>query len=424
MNNHNSSTLQLTEDLVKIKSPNAFHTYRADDGSYAGIGCENEIQIFLENFLIQNGFRVVRQVVEMQRRIMVQGEMVEIPARFNLLAEKGEGAEAVLFFGHTDTVDVKLGWQSDPFQLTQREGEPDWKYYGLGANDMKGGIAAMLMGIVKAEIPKDLKIKVALLVDEEFWSYGANTMIKSDFLRDVKCAFVSEIADEVVNPGQIWIGLGRLGRTEFEIEIFGKSCHGADSAIANLSINAVHESVYLQNALLSRYLTKSVAYHDKNIEICSSQYISSIEGGKAVLSVPEYAKFTIDKSFIPGEIVDTQIKEIGDIIKELKDSSVLNSDTRIEIKERERPTPPCKPYAVKLESEVVKKLVLCLEELDIVPKFGIGRSVADENRVAEAGIPTLILSPNGQGSHTNEEWVDGRSLVQLEKIYKNLLEKW
>jgi acetylornithine deacetylase/succinyl-diaminopimelate desuccinylase-like protein len=222
----------------------------------------------------------------------------------------------------------------------------------------------------------------------------------------------------------MWIGVGRLGRTEFEIEVIGKSCHGADASISGLSINAVHEATILQNALLNEYLNKKCNYIDGPLEISSSQYISSSEGGRAILSVPEYAKFTIDKSFIPGEIAEDQIKEITDIIKELQSSGLLNKDTQIKISERERPTPPCKPYALKLESETVQKITSILERLNIEPRYGIGRSVADENKIAETGIPTLILSPNGQGSHTNEEWVDSRSLEQLELVYKNLVENW
>ncbi len=413
--------IEVAREMVEINSANPFLSYQADDGTYAGISCENEINTYIESLLIDLGFKVWRQEVEKERDILVKGEIVHIPNRFNVLAEKGDGEDSILFFGHTDTVDVKLGWPDSPFKITQRKGEPEWKLYGLGANDMKSGIAAMLLGIGRTEIPEGTKIKVAILVDEEYWSYGANTLVSSDFLSDVKLSYVSEISDELSEPGEIWVGIGRLGRTEFEVELFGKSCHGADAAQANLSINAVHEAARLQNYLLDDYLLKKVTYKDSSIEISSSQYISNIEGGRAILSVPEYARFVIDKALVPGEDSDGEIAELFSIIDKLKDDGILQKETRVEIKERQRPTPACKPFVNKLESRAVSRVQEVLSKLEIRPIFGIGRSVADENRIAELGIPTLLLCPNGAGSHTNEEWVDRRSLEQLEIIYSEIV---
>ena len=56
----------------------------------------------------------------------------------------------MLFFGHTDTVDVKQGWESDPFAVTERVVNGQTRWYGLGANDMKAGLAAILDAASKA----------------------------------------------------------------------------------------------------------------------------------------------------------------------------------------------------------------------------------------------------------------------------------
>ena len=60
------------------------------------------------------------------------------------------------FLGHTDTVEYIDGWDSDPFELTKKDG----KLYGLGVCDMKGGIAAMLDAVSEfKEENKDLNYK-------------------------------------------------------------------------------------------------------------------------------------------------------------------------------------------------------------------------------------------------------------------------
>jgi acetylornithine deacetylase/succinyl-diaminopimelate desuccinylase-like protein len=53
-------------------------------------------------------------------------------------------------------------------------------------------------------------------------------------------------------------------------------------------------------------------------------------------------------------------------------------------------------------------------------EYGIGMSVADENRIAAKGIPTLIIGPEGEGCHSPNEWVGVESLGKLEKIYTRI----
>ena len=50
---------------------------------------------------------------------------------------------ALGFLGHTDTVDITAGWETDPFTLTEKNGN----LYGLGSCDMKGGLAAVMAAV-------------------------------------------------------------------------------------------------------------------------------------------------------------------------------------------------------------------------------------------------------------------------------------
>ena len=54
------------------------------------------------------------------------------------------------FLGHTDTVEYTDGWNTDPFSLAEK----DDKLYGLGACDMKGGIAAIIDAVSKTNLSK------------------------------------------------------------------------------------------------------------------------------------------------------------------------------------------------------------------------------------------------------------------------------
>ena len=57
-------------------------------------------------------------------------------------------------------------------------------------------------------------------------------------------------------------------------------------------------------------------------------------------------------------------------------------------------------------------------------EYGIGFSVADENRLVKSGITTLVLGPRGSNSHSPQEWVDIKSVENLTKIYKSIGEKF
>jgi acetylornithine deacetylase/succinyl-diaminopimelate desuccinylase-like protein len=69
---------------------------------------------------------------------------------------------------------------------------------------------------------------------------------------------------------------------------------------------------------------------------------------------------------------------------------------------------------------MVKKVTEIVDRAAGSHEYGIGMSVADENRIAEKGIPTLIVGPEGDGCHSPNEWVGVESLRKLERIYTRI----
>ena len=80
------------------------------------------------------------------------------------------------FLGHTDTVEYIKEFKN-PFELTLKDGY----LYGLGACDMKGGIAAMLEAVSNIELNK-LKngMKLYFTYDEEIGFCGINELVKNN----------------------------------------------------------------------------------------------------------------------------------------------------------------------------------------------------------------------------------------------------
>src|SRR5258706_8148539 len=82
----------------------------------------------------------------------------------------------LMLCGHTDTVGVS--GMADPFTPVERNG----RLYGRGAQDMKGGVAAMMSAAATIAARGGLdagRLIVAAVVDEEHSSIGADALVKA-----------------------------------------------------------------------------------------------------------------------------------------------------------------------------------------------------------------------------------------------------
>ena len=155
--------IKLLKEIIAIDSTNPFKTV-IKDGKEIGIGNEGKIADYLEQKLIASGFKVSRQIVQEATNVNYKGNIIEIPERYNLLASKGAGNKSLLFYGHMDTVDVKEGWETNPFQAVEKTVDGKQIICGLGANDMKGGLATILAGVDSENI-NDYVLKIAFVCD-------------------------------------------------------------------------------------------------------------------------------------------------------------------------------------------------------------------------------------------------------------------
>ncbi|HWU25456.1 MAG TPA: acetylornithine deacetylase/succinyl-diaminopimelate desuccinylase family protein, partial [Rhizomicrobium sp.] len=175
--------------------------------------------------------------------------------RINVVARyEGTGpGPCVHFNGHLDVVQTGAGWTVDPFAGTVR----DNRVYGRGACDMKGGIAAAVVGaeaLIDSGIAFSGAIEISGTVDEESGGYGGVAYLAE------RGWFSKPRVDHVIIPEPLNVDrvcIGHRGVWWAEIETLGRIAHGSmpflgDSAIRHMAAVLEKFETELYPALAAR----------------------------------------------------------------------------------------------------------------------------------------------------------------------------
>ncbi|MFA7123684.1 MAG: M20/M25/M40 family metallo-hydrolase [Candidatus Delongbacteria bacterium] len=430
-----NEVLKLVKELIKIDSRNPFELSMNNGVHFQG-SRDVKINRFLESKLKEADFKVEKQFV-FEDKTGVK--------HYNLLAEKGKGKSSILFYGHSDTVSSEP-WLSLKTALTPREGTVEFQgkkrkaLFGLGSNDMKTGLAVMCLAF-KDTIPEGYKIKVAFGIDEEYYSAGANVLAQSSFMDDVKAIVVPEIGD---GPNRFYghetIGIGRLGRCEFGIDVYGTGGHGAISNDASFISAAVEASKFAVEFEKLRknykdifvFNTEKVPDAQASNKIEGSLFISKIDCGNESLSIPSSGRIVIDCTFTPNITIRKIRKKLRDFIDSLYESKILKPvivegvEKRMKLKLKKRPTPYSEAYLTPADHQFTVFVRKCVDGIGTFRNYNMGYSVADENvfKRYKPEIPVLVLGPVGWNSHRADEWAEIESIEKLFELYREIGKKF
>ena len=219
------------------------------------------------------------------------------------------------FIGHSDTVEYIDGWNSNPFTLTKVED----KLYGLGACDMKGGIAAFLSALSDIDIKK-LKygIKVIITYDEEIAFTGIKEVV-SDKIKLPEYVIVGEPTDNKAMTG--CKGLFAVKIFTNGIKVHSSTPHKGKSANSNM-IKLLNEldvfySENIKNELDEKY---EVPYTTMNIGL--------LNGGSAINSVSASCMSYIDFRTISNEHVELLKIKLDELCKKYDAKYEIDIDVK------------------------------------------------------------------------------------------------
>lgn len=317
----------------------------------------------------------------------------------------GTGPRMMLSF-HIDTFDAFEGWKTEPFKAVEEHG----RLIGLGAHDMKGGVACALAA-VEAIVKSGVKLGGDLIVsgtsDEEYWSRGVHELIKTGMLRDCRYCVVPEPAAHAT------IIIGQLGRHVFKLRFHGSSV----SAAYDEGVNAIVDAAKVV-AEFEKHKPDGFGYMPE-YEMRGSLCVTGFHSGGDKIYVPELAEVTIDRHILPGQGVEEAAQQMRQMIVD------AGIEGRYELTWDERPTPAPTSYITPPDSELVATAKRNLEaELGQEVKLALARSVADTNHIAvHGGVPTVIMGPSGGNTCEANEWVDTESLPQITRaLVKTVLD--
>jgi acetylornithine deacetylase len=369
-----SKTVELLKSLVRINSVNSTLV--------EGAPGEAEIAEHIASFMQDIGLQTKVEEVESGR-----------PNVVGVLKGVG-GGPTLLFNGHMDTVGIDY-MEIDPLDPIVKNG----KLYGRGANDMKGGLAAILAA-TKSLVDSGVEIKGDLIVagvcDEEYGSIGTERLMEKVRADAAVIGESTDLQILIAHKGFAWI----------DVETRGVTAHGSRPEIGVDAIAKMGKVLVEIERLQEEELPR------KRHELVGSPSIhaSTIQGGRELSTYPDLCKLQIERRLIPSEDA-----EVVDAEMEVLFASISESDPKFD--GSYRITFIRGPMEVSPDEEICR--VLNRSALDIIgkePSF-VGRSGwLDTEVIWNRGIPAVAFGPRGAGSHAAVEYVELDSVIDASEI--------
>jgi putative selenium metabolism hydrolase len=325
---------------------------------------------------------------------------------------EGVTEKRLLLDGHLDTVaPVQPGeWSEDPFSATIK----DNRIYGLGAADMKGSLAAMVVAV--AELPRMSFSGTAYV----------SASVGEEILEGAALASVVELTkpDYVVigEATDFRLGTAQRGRAGIIVDTYGVATHSSQPALGE---NAVYKMAEVIGSLRGLPLPSDGLLGDGIMELIDIQ--SSPFPSRSI--VPSRCRARYDRRLMRSETPESVIGGIQEhlagyegVETRLHEEAVF-CYTGNELKDLDfHPA-----WSVPDDSEIVPKCQAALDKIGLDPEpLAIQYCSNGSYSAGIAGIPTVIFGPPSIAqAHGVDEFIEiddlTRAVLCFQKISLALL---
>jgi acetylornithine deacetylase len=327
---------------------------------------------------------VARRIAEELMSIGLSVDVTEVaPGRPNVvgvLAGRAPG-RSLMLCGHIDTVGVS--GMEKPFDPVEREG----RLYGRGAQDMKGGVAAMIGAARRIAESGGLaqgQLVIAAVIDEEHASLGADALVTT----------VRADAAVVTEPTDLDVAVAHKGFQWVAIETRGRAAHGSrplegrDAIMRMGRVLAALES-------LDRRLQSGRAHP---LLGTASLHASTVAGGHEWSSYPDVCLLQVERRTLPGEADTAALDEARSVLETLRrDDPEFDGSASLTFGRQ--------PYEIDASHPLPALLSAAAHGVDHRANR-VGMTFwTDAAILGAAGIPSVLFGPGGAGLHSVEEYV-------------------
>jgi len=335
------------------------------------IGQEKEIADYTEKFLKK--FYPKNQIVRYNNSLIA-------------FDKPDKDKKTIALIGHLDTVPG----------INEYTGKIiDGKLYGLGASDMKGGLAVM-MGLIEHFHDKEKKYNtIYVFYEKEEGPYvenGLEPLLKEfDIIQKADLAFALEPTDNKVQ-------VGCLGTMHASIIFEGKRAHSARPWQGE---NAIHKA--------ANFLKRLADFGYREYEIDGMKYIEVLNatmvefsGGRNI--IPDKFVINVNYRFSPTKTIEEAKKDIINLVK---------GEAKVEF------TDLCPSGAVCLSNPILSDLINQYN-LEVEAK----QAWTDVARLSLYGIDAVNFGPgNTDQAHKKNEYIELKNLEKNYNIFKGFLGK-
>jgi acetylornithine deacetylase len=346
---------------------------------------------------------VAQAIAARLRGLGLDVELQEVvPGRPNVIGvlEGRARGRSLMLCGHMDTVGVD--GMAAPFDPVERDG----RLYGRGAQDMKGGVAAMIDAarlVARAGLPAG-RLIVAAVIDEEYASLGADALV-TRWRAD---------GAVVTEPTDLQIAIGHKGFAWFALETRGRAAHGSRPREGRDAILRMGRVLHELEAL-DRRLQASTPHL---LMGTASLHASIIEGGRELSSYPDRCALQLERRTVAGETDAGVAREIDDILRRLR-----AADPEFEASLTPMLARPA--YEIAPGHALPQALAAARTGLPGGNDAFVGMSFwTDAAVLGSAGIPSVLFGPGGAGLHSVEEYVEIQDVLRCRDALAALARGW
>ena len=381
--------ISLTKDIVRIPS------YTAD---------ETEVARFLHAYFQKQGFESELQEVD--------------PGRFQTIARlRGTGGgKSLMLNGHLDIDPIPSGWERDPWTPTI-EGD---RFYGAGVYNMKGGVAAMIMGAVAARRAGRLRgdVVVACVDGELQGGVGTVHMLKKGVRADMAVVPEPYSTKHIITK--------HTGVMELAVHVLGRSVH---ISRMEQGINAIVKAARVVQALEAVKLT---GQPDPDLPGLPRLNVGTIIGGRGrelelrgANIVPDMCTIILDIRFPVSVTPDSAM---ADVRRALDGVAATDKDLKYEIEfpirpERRQFREVMLPLSVPASEPIVQILkanvtAIVGEEPTVGAHSPQSYAGNDTSHLWGAGIPCCLYGPaGGYDEGRSDRWTSIEQIVACARVF-------